>query len=206
MKKNLIKHVVSIIIGYFFLVCIAFAGNSIIDCGGLDKINFLKNGDFESYNLSTGTYSLPVVSSGINYDFWAREGWAGLDVKKGYSYQGANNAWIRNNQGWNAIRQTVMIPPGIQVFAGKKFRVSGMLKTSNNFRMGYFGIKNTRQQVINETRFWSNPEYKWFYADFIYTGQPINVFVGFWSAPGEDTWVQIDNIKLNFVECAAYNF
>lgn len=202
MKKILIKHIIPIIIGYSCLVSSTLAENQIFDCNGLDEINFLKNSNFESYNLSQGTYSLPFVSNGINFDYWAREGRSGLDIKKGYAYQGSNNAWIRNNQGWNAIRQTTIIPL-IPLILGKKFTFSGILRTSNNFRMGYLGIRNVKQQVISETRFWANTQYKWFSADFVYTGQPINVFVGFWSTQGEDTWVQVDNLNIKYTDNCA---
>ena len=54
---------------------------------------------------------------------WAAEGQAGIDIRKGYSQSGANNAWARNTTGWNAIRQTVRLTAG-KVYTLKAFVVT----------------------------------------------------------------------------------
>ena len=43
--------------------------------------------------------------------YWQTEGRAGFDIKKGYSFKGENNAWMRNVSGWNGIRQQVRLKP-----------------------------------------------------------------------------------------------
>src|SRR5262245_16341690 len=61
----------------------------------------LRDGDFEQQRLNT--VSAP----------WIAEGRAGVDIGRRLSFHGSNNAWARNNTGWNAIRQPVRLFAGV---------------------------------------------------------------------------------------------
>lgn len=43
---------------------------------------------------------------------WVAEGRAGIDIGRKLSHRAANNAWARNNTGWNAIRQPIVLTAG----------------------------------------------------------------------------------------------
>jgi len=78
---------------------------------------------------------------------WFREGKAGIDINKGLSFTGRNNAWIRNNKGWNGIRQPVKLT------AGSTYTVTARVRTSGNLTDGYFGFRNAQQKPVAEIKF-----------------------------------------------------
>lgn len=78
---------------------------------------------------------------------WRAEGRSGIDIRRGLSHTGANNAWARQTSGWHAIRQRVTLNAGIA------YTLSGWIRTSDNVGAGYFGFRGTDQRPVAETRF-----------------------------------------------------
>jgi hypothetical protein len=123
---------------------------------------------------------------------WVAEGKAGIEVGRGFSFRGRNNAWARNAGGWNAIRQQV------RLFKGVKYTLQGYVRTSSNVRDGYFGFRNAAGQVAFEHHFSSRPKWVRMWVTFRprTTGRHY-VFAGIWG-PGSDAWMRIDNLTLSF--------
>ena len=123
---------------------------------------------------------------------WIAEGRAGIDVRRGLSYSGANNAWARNNSGWNGIRQKVWL------YKNTVYTLKGYVRTSANVRDGYFGFRYANQRPVpGEKRFGSSGgRYRELRVSFrpTSTGR-YYVFTGFW-APGQDAWIQVDNLRV----------
>jgi|SRR6266498_4633020 len=140
--------------------------------------SLLRDGDFEAQR--SGYVSTP----------WKPEGRAGIDVRRGFSYSGANNAWARNIVGWNGIRQKV------RLVAGNVYKLKAFVRTSGNVRAGYFGFRNASQRPLSEIKFGKLVTYRELRVSFrpTWTGT-YYVFTGFW-APGQDAWIQIDNVRV----------
>lgn len=140
----------------------------------------MRDGDFESQRI--GTVSSP----------WVAEGSAGIDIGRSLSYHGRNNAWARNNTGWNAIRQTVRLSAGVP------YTLKAFVRTSDNVRDGYFGFRNSSQRPVSEIRFGSLPGYRELSVRFspARTGT-YNIFTGLW-APNQDAWIQVDYLRVEF--------
>ena len=138
----------------------------------------LRDGDFESQR--SGSVRSP----------WAREGNAGIDIGRGFSSRGRNNAWARNTSGWNAIRQSLRLTKGVT------YTLRAHIRTSGNVRDGYFGYRNAAGQPVKEMKFGASPRYRdhWIKFKPKTTGNH-QVFAGFW-APGADAWIQVDNVRL----------
>ena len=123
---------------------------------------------------------------------WAAEGRAGIDIRKGYSQRGFNNAWARNTAGWNAIRQTVRLS------AGKLYTLKAHVRTSANVRDGYFGFRNWYQRPVAEIKFGPLSSYRELQVRFRPASTTsYRIFAGFW-APNQDSWIQIDNVRLEY--------
>ena len=122
--------------------------------------------------------------------YWETEGRAGLDLNKGFSFWGQNNAWMRNVSGWNGIRQQVRLKPN------SNYILEAYVRTSANVTDGYFGVRDTQQKVWSELKFGSLPQYTKLTLQFR-TGNAstYNIFTGLW-ALGQDSWVQVDNYSL----------
>lgn len=139
--------------------------------------SMLKDGDFEEYRERGGP--------------WFAEGKAGIDRKRGLSYRGDNNAWIKNSTGWNAIKQRVNLS------AGKLYTLTAFVHTSQNVSDGYFGFRDTGQHPVSEIKFGSLSVYKELRVQFRPTRTAsYYIFVGFW-APNQDAWVLVDNMHLD---------
>jgi hypothetical protein len=143
-------------------------------------ISPLRDGGFEQQQ--SRTVRLP----------WKAEGRAGIDVRRGFSRAGTNNAWARRSFGWNAIRQRVTLS------AGTDYTLSGWVRTSANVRDGYFGFRRTiKGRPVAETRYAFVPGYQLLRVTFRPTqGGWYYVFAGFW-APDQDAWIQIDDLSLD---------
>lgn len=143
-------------------------------------VNPLKDGDFEEQR--SRYVSTP----------WAPEGRAGIDVRRGLSYNGANNAWARNSSGWNGIRQKV------RLFKDTNYTLKAYVRASGNVRDGYFGFRNPYLRPLREIKFSGATlgRYRELRVSFrpTYTGTHY-VFIGFW-APGQDSWIQVDRVRL----------
>jgi hypothetical protein len=140
----------------------------------------LRDGDFEAQR--SGAVSTP----------WIAEGRTGIDVRRGLSHRGGNNAWARNNSGWNAIRQPARLTAGVS------YTVHAFIRTSGNVRDGYFGFRDAAQHPVSERKFGPLPEYGELRVQFRppRTGT-YNVFAGFW-APNADAWIQVDDVQIGF--------
>lgn len=140
----------------------------------------LRDGDFETQR--SATVSTP----------WIAEGRAGIDIRRRLSYHGNNNAWARNNTGWNAIRQPV------RLFAGQNYTLKAFVRTSGNVTDGYFGFREQNQHPVAEIKFGPLPSYQELTVQFHPDATGVyNIFTGFW-APNQDAWIQIDNIRVIF--------
>jgi hypothetical protein len=129
--------------------------------------------------------------------FWVAEGHAGADIAKNNSLTGRNNAWIRNRSGWNGMRQRLRLTPN------RNYVIRAYVRTSSNFKEGYFGIRHANQAVLSEVKFGPKSQYQQLTVNFR-TGNATeyNIFTGFWG-PGEDAWVQVDNVSLGgSISCA----
>ncbi len=140
----------------------------------------LRDGDFEIQPRAT--VSAP----------WVAEGQAGIDLRRGLSARGRNNAWARNTTGWNGIRQPV------RLHAGVPYTLKALVRASGNVRDGYFGFRDARQRPLSEIRFGGLGTYQELRVSFRpgRTGD-YNVFAGFW-APNQDAWIQVDTVRVEF--------
>lgn len=140
----------------------------------------LRDGDFEAQRR--GTVSAP----------WFTEGSAGIDIQKGLSNQGRNNAWIRNTNGWNAIGQTVHLSEGVT------YTLKAFVRTSDGVRNGYLGFRDAKQSAVSELRFGPLLSYRELSVQFRPTRTgAYNVFAGVW-ARNQDSWIQLDNVRVEF--------
>jgi hypothetical protein len=143
-------------------------------------VNPLRDGDFEQQR--SRTVRTP----------WTSEGTAGIDIRRGLSRTGVNNAWARMSTGWNAIRQRVVLN------AGTLYTLTGWIRTSTNLRAGYFGFRSTNQRPVSEISYAYVAGYRELRVRFRPTRSgTYYVFAGFW-APGQDAWIQIDSMRLGF--------
>jgi hypothetical protein len=167
-----LRNLTFILIGMF---CLIQNHNAIATCAAV-----LRDGDFEMQRSN-------VVSTP-----WVAEGRAGIDINRRLSFSGRNNAWVRQNTGWNAIRQT------IRLYAGQTYTLKGFIRSSDNIRSGYFGFRDVNQHPVAEIQFGPLPAYQELRVQFSpeSTGT-FNVFAGFW-APNQDAWIQIDNVRVEF--------
>jgi hypothetical protein len=123
---------------------------------------------------------------------WIAEGRSGIDIRRNLSYGGSNNAWARNNTGWNAIRQPVRLSAGVT------YTLKAFVRTSGNVGDGYFGFRDASQHPVSEIKFGPVTGYRELRVQFrpTRTGS-YNVFTGFW-APNQDAWIQVDNVRVEF--------
>ena len=127
---------------------------------------------------------------------WFREGQAGIDINKGLSLSGRNNAWIRNSKGWNGIRQSVKLT------AGSTYTLTARVRTSGNLTDGYFGFRNAQQKPVAEIKFGAMASYK--ELKVVFRPQQSGtyyVFTGLW-ALNQDTWAQVDEFRMTGGSCA----
>jgi hypothetical protein len=158
------------------------AGLSLIACHPVmaQCAAVLRDGDFELQR--SGTVSAP----------WIAEGRSGIDIGRSFSYRGRNNAWSRNNIGWNAIRQPVRLSAGVT------YTLKAFVRTSGNVRDGYVGFRDASQRPVAEIRFGPLTSYRELSVRFRPTRtDTYNVFVGSW-ALNQDTWIQVDYVHVAF--------
>jgi hypothetical protein len=162
------------ILGVLLAGCVlAPAGVAAAQC-----VNPLRDGSFEGQR--TRFVSTP----------WVPEGRAGIDIRRGLSARGANNAWARNTTGWNGIRQAVRLNAGVL------YTLKARVRTSANVRDGYFGFRNPLQRPVSEIRFGNLRTYRELRVRLRPARtRTYHVFAGFW-APGRDSWIQVDDVRL----------
>jgi hypothetical protein len=154
--------------------CFVLNHNAIAACASV-----LRDGDFESQRSN-------VVSQP-----WVAVGKAGIDVNRRQSYSGRNNAWARNNTGWNGISQSV------RLYEGQTYTVKAYVRSSSNNDQGYIGFSDANLNMLVQTRFRSLPAYQEIQAQFRpnETGT-YNVFAHFW-APDQDASIKIDKVRVD---------
>jgi hypothetical protein len=103
-----------------------------------------------------------------------------IDVRLGFGHGGEKNAWARNNTGWNAIRQPVLLSAGVT------YTLRGFVRSSGNVRDGYFGFRDAAQRPVSEIKYGPLHGYRELSVRFrpARTGT-YNVFTGIW-APNQD--------------------
>ena len=150
---------------------------------------------FTNIGINQAQASCAAPYSNLDFEqqpssYWQTEGRAGFDIKKGYSFKGENNAWMRNVSGWNGIRQQVRLKPN------SNYILEAYVRTSGNVTDGYFGVRDTQQKVWSELKFANLSEYTKLTLQFR-TGNAstYNIFTGLW-ALGQDSWVQVDGFSL----------
>jgi hypothetical protein len=123
---------------------------------------------------------------------WVLEGAGGIDIGMGFSEAGPNNAFVRNTQGWNAIRQRVVLQ------AGSRYTINAYVRTSSNVRDGYFGFRDSNQKPVAEIKYGPLLRYSPLKVSFVptVTGNYF-IFAGIWAVSG-DSWAQFDNFRLDF--------
>ncbi len=78
---------------------------------------------------------------------WACASSCGVDRGLGLARTGIGNGWVRNNNGWNDIHQTIGVAPQTT------YTVSGWVRTSTTSDNSYFGLRTTGGAVVGEQRF-----------------------------------------------------
>jgi len=77
------------------------------------------------------------------------------------------------------------------------YTLSAWIRTSANNNDGYFGVRGPNNgPIINETRFYSLPNYTKLTVQFNSGNRhSVEVFAGMWALSG-DTWIQVDDFSL----------
>lgn len=122
---------------------------------------------------------------------WYAEGNAGIDRNLGFARTGANNAWVRNNTGWNAIKQEVAVAPNTL------YTLTAWLKTSSNLNDGYFGARVLGGgPILNETHL-TQPMSGYTQVTVQFNSganHSVELYAGLWAT--SDTWMQVDDFSL----------
>ncbi|MGP4041087.1 DUF4185 domain-containing protein [Gracilibacillus sp. D59] len=145
---------------------------------GTPKPNRIADPSFEGQTTSTIT------------EPWVLEnGEGGIDIDSGLSRSSNNNAYLKNDVGWNAITQKVTVKPNT------KYKLQGFVRTSTNNNAGYFGVRGVDGNIIKEQKYESKNAYSKISVEFNSGNNDfVTVFTGM-HANGE-TWVQIDDYLL----------
>ncbi|MFL5357347.1 DUF4185 domain-containing protein [Archangium sp.] len=122
---------------------------------------------------------------------WYAEGNAGIDRNLGFARTGANNAWVRNTTGWNAIKQEVAVAPNTL------YTLTAWLKTSGNFNDGYFGARVLGGgAILNETHL-TQPMAGYTQVTVQFNSganHSVELYAGLWAT--SDTWMQVDDVNV----------
>ncbi|MBE4753334.1 DUF4185 domain-containing protein [Corallococcus sp. ZKHCc1 1396] len=142
--------------------------------------NLVAQGGFEQQ--PSGTATSP----------WYTLGKAGIDRGLGFARTGANNAWVRNNTGWNAIKQEVAVTPHT------RYTLTGWVKTSANQDDGYFGARVLNNgPILNEAHL-TQALGNYTLQSVSFDSGPnhaVEVYAGTWANTG-DTWLQVDDVAV----------
>lgn len=125
---------------------------------------------------------------------WSATGWAGIDIGLGFAHSGNNNAYVRNDTGWNALSQFVAVKPHTSYVYNVWVRSSSN-NTSGQIRVtspGTFGPAVT----LGSQSYGSLPGYTLRSVTFNSGNHTtVNVIQGL-TASG-DTWAQFDDASLS---------
>ncbi|WP_202887061.1 DUF4185 domain-containing protein [Cohnella zeiphila] len=121
---------------------------------------------------------------------WYVTGEGGIDRNLGYARTGANNGYVRNGSGWNAIKQRIVVQPNTN------YTLKGWVKTSANNTEGYFGARLPNDgAVIGETHFASLSGYTELAVPFNSgSNSVVELYAGLWANGG--TWLQLDDVSV----------
>ena len=129
---------------------------------------------------------------------WAGEGTGGkgVDIGLNFAHTGRNNAWIRTaDTNWNAVTQRVQVEPNTH------YRLQGWVRTSANLHyQGSFGVRpGGGNSSLAEISYGADSagSYQPLTIDFDSgNNHSLTVFIGY-TAPGEDSFIQIDDFSLS---------
>ncbi len=145
---------------------------------GTPSPNLVADPSFEKQ--TSGTISAPWILEG---------GKGGIDKATGTSKAGSNNVYVRNDTGWNGIKQNISVSPNTE------YVLSGYVKTSQNNNAGYFGVRAADGKIIKEQPFGRNDNYTKQTVRFNSgDNTSVTLFTGMWA--NGDTWVQADDYML----------
>ncbi len=122
---------------------------------------------------------------------WYVQGIGGIDRNLGFGHSGANNGYVRNTSGWNALKQEVSVEPNTS------YTLSAWLKTSANLNDGYFGARQLNGgAILNEIHLTASlPNYTLRTVTFNSgNNHSIELYAGTWATV--DTWMQMDDFSL----------
>jgi hypothetical protein len=122
---------------------------------------------------------------------WFLEGQGGIDRNLGGARTGQDNGFVRNNTGWNALKQSVAVQPYTE------YTLKGWVRTSTNNTAGYFGARGRGNgPILRETTFGSLANYTELTVTFNSGANSIvELYTGVWALNG-DTWAQVDDVSL----------
>lgn len=147
---------------------------------------------FYATQINDGGFEAP----GGGQSAWGFEGSAhhGVDRGLGFARSGANNAWIRTSgTGWSAITQQVPVTPG------ETYTFKGWERSSSALTDGRFGVRlgADGSQVLDEVTFGATSDYteRRVQVTIPEGVDTVTVYIGF-TAPGTDTWLQIDDVSV----------
>ena len=144
--------------------------------------NLVQDGGFE--NQTTSTVSAPWSTVG--------PGSEGIDLSKGFSHSGLNNAWLRNsNTSWNAIVQVVPVQPNTN------YTLTGWIMNNFGQNVGYLGAyASNGSTILQQTSYDALPFYTNQIVDFNSgSNSTIEIFAGF-TGQGSDYWMRLDDVSL----------
>ncbi|REE69589.1 uncharacterized protein DUF4185 [Paenibacillus taihuensis] len=122
---------------------------------------------------------------------WYADGNAGVDHGLGFAHSGANNSWVRNTSGWNAVKQEISVVPNTS------YTLTGWVKTSTNMNNGYFGARAIGGgPVLNEVHM-TTPLGSYTQQTVTFNSgnnHSVEIYAGLW-ADG-DTWLQADDFSV----------
>ncbi len=153
----------------------------------LMKVGITSNGNVTNPNLvadpSFERQTKATVSSP-----WSCYGNCGIDDQI-WSFTGDRNAFVRYNSGWNDIHQTVAVSPHTN------YTLAGWIRTSDNNKSGYFGVRPPGGSPISEQSFGALTSWTRITVNFNSGNRnSVELFGGIW--PNGDTWIQLDDISL----------
>ncbi|MGA8116597.1 MAG: sialidase family protein [Actinocatenispora sp.] len=124
---------------------------------------------------------------------WHCIGNCGVDAEAGSAHGGANNGFVRNGSGWNALFQTV------PVAANTTYHLTGWIRTSGNNNDAYFGARVAGGgPVRDENHFGSLANWT---ALNVTVGSgaatSLDIYAGLWATA--DMWLQVDDLELTAV-------
>lgn len=120
---------------------------------------------------------------------WQATGRGGIDRGLGLARTGSNNGWVRHNSGWNDLHEQVVVQPG------RRYRLTGWVRTSASNTDGYFGVR-AGGRVVAEQRFGQLGQYTRLDVEFVADAPALEIFAGIWALHG-DTWAQVDDVQLS---------